>query len=270
MIPGEATREGEQLRSYEQLRRKDEAGCDVSSRPTNLFACGASSSLRLALITCVMGCGTPAARTPQNSPKPAAHAAEEASQDGSRCKHEGAPDLDVAESVGSGSLQHNIRRVYRVSGEGEARRRVLVCREVDTNLDGRKDLFRRYNDQGHPLEELADSNYDGVIDTWIRFDKGQVIQVEVDEAWDGQPDERRHYVRGKLTRIERDTDQNGATDVWEYYVAGRLDRIGVDLNHDGRVDRWSRDSLASREQQQGTDALSATSRAAADDEDLSE
>lgn len=191
-----------------------------------------------------VGCGAREGQGPEAASPRDAKAAARASQDGSRCEYEGRADREVAEAIGSGSLQPSIRRVYRVTGEGDQRRRVIACREVDTNLDGKKDVFRTYNDQGEALEEVADSNYDGVIDTWIRFDKGQIIQVEVDEAWDGQPDERRHYIRGKLTRIERDTNQDGDTDVWEYYVAGRLDRIGVDLNYDGRVDRWSRDGTA--------------------------
>lgn len=177
------------------------------------------------------------------APREASAKLQSGSWDGSRCEHEGRADREVSESVGVGALKSSIRRVYRVVGQGEQRRRVLICREVDTDLDGVKDLFRAYDDQGQAVEERADANYDGVIDTWVRYDKGRIFQVDVDDAWDGQPDERRYYTGGKLARIERDTNQDGNPDVWEIYVGGRLDRMGEDLNHDGRVDRWSRDAV---------------------------
>jgi hypothetical protein len=162
--------------------------------------------------------------------------------DGSRCDHEDRADREVSETAGMGAFGQSVRRVYRLVGQGNERRRILVCREVDTNLDGIKDLVRSYDLRGQPVEERADADYDGATDTWIRFKKGRVVQVEVDDAWDGAPDESRHYADGKLTRIERDTNGDGRPDIWEVYVKGRLDRMGVDIDYDGRVDRWSRDA----------------------------
>jgi len=152
-------------------------------------------------------------------------------------------DREVSESVGTGALQPSIRRVYRVIGEGDQRRRILICREVDTNLDGIKDLVRRYNDQGEAVEEQADSNYDGKLDTWIRFSKGRIAQVDVDLNGDDAPDETRYYVHGKLSRVQRDTNHDGKPDIWEIYAGGHLERMGVDVDHDGRVDRWNRDEV---------------------------
>jgi hypothetical protein len=167
--------------------------------------------------------------------------------DASRCEFKGRVDREVAESVGTGALQPSIRRVYRVVGEGEQRRRILICREVDTNLDGLKDLVRRYNDQGEVLEEQADSNYDGKLDTWIRFSKGRIAQVDVDLNGDDSPDETRYYVRGKLSRVQRDTNHDGKPDIWEIYAGGHLERMGVDVDHDGRVDRWNRDEASAHQ-----------------------
>jgi DNA-binding transcriptional MerR regulator len=164
--------------------------------------------------------------------------------DGARCEFRGRVDREVSESVGTGALQPSIRRVYRVVGEAEQRRRILVCREVDTNLDGTKDLVRRYNDQGEAVEEQADSNYDGKLDTWIRFSKGRIAQVDIDSNRDDSPDETRYYVHGKLSRVQRDTNHDGKPDIWEIYAAGHLERMGVDVDHDGRVDRWNRDEVA--------------------------
>ena len=167
--------------------------------------------------------------------------------DKSRCEFKGRVDREVAESVGTGALQPSIRRVYRVVGEGEQRRRILICREVDTNLDGTKDLVRRYSDQGEVIEEQADSNYDGKLDTWIRFSKGRIAQVDVDLNGDDSPDETRYYVRGKLSRVQRDTNHDGKPDIWEIYAGGHLERMGVDVDHDGRVDRWNRDEVSAHQ-----------------------
>jgi hypothetical protein len=167
--------------------------------------------------------------------------------DGSRCEFKGRVDREVSESVGTGALQPSIRRVYRVVGEGDQRRRILICREVDTNLDGIKDLVRRYNDQGEVIEEQADSNYDGKLDTWIRFSKGRIAQVDVDLNGDDSPDETRYYVRGKLSRVQRDTNHDGKPDIWEIYAGGHLERMGVDVDHDGRVDRWNRDEVSAHQ-----------------------
>lgn len=169
-----------------------------------------------------------------------------AKDDQSRCEYKGRLDREVAESVGTGAIRPSIRRVYRVVGEGEQRRRVLVCREVDTNLDGLKDIVRRYSDQGEAVEEQADSNYDGELDTWIRFSKGRIAQVEVDADGDGTRDEIRYYVQGKLSRLQRDTNKDGNPDIWEIYASGHLERMGVDVDFDGRVDRWNRDQVAVR------------------------
>lgn len=167
--------------------------------------------------------------------------------DGARCEYKGRVDREVSESAGTGALQPSIRRVYRVLGESDQRRRILICREVDTNLDGTKDLVRRYNDQGEAVEEQADSNYDGKLDTWIRFSKGRIAQVDIDSNQDDSPDETRYYVLGKLSRVQRDTNRDGKPDIWEIYASGHLERMGVDVDHDGRVDRWNRDGIAANQ-----------------------
>ena len=200
----------------------------------------------LSLLLGSAGCaGSRSARDP--SAASAGKRGEASGGDGARCEYKGRTDREVSESVGTGALQPSIRRVYRIIGEGEQRRRVLVCREVDTNLDGTKDLVRRYNDQGEASEEQADSNYDGKLDTWIRFAKGRIAQVDVDSNRDESPDETRYYVQGKLSRVQRDTNGDGRPDVWEIYAAGHLERMGVDVDHDGRVDRWNRDEVSVRE-----------------------
>jgi len=170
----------------------------------------------------------------------------DAGTDMSRCDFKGRTDREVSESSGPGTLYPNIRRVYTVVGEGDESRRVLICREVDTNLDGMKDVVRLYSDKGESLHENADTNYDGKIDTWITFAGGRIGRLEVDTDHNGQPDETHFYVRGRLSRIERDTNQNGKADIWEIYSQGHLQRMGLDIDHDGHVDRWDRDEVAAR------------------------
>lgn len=196
--------------------------------------------IAVALAAC--GCGTSNgdARDPTK-------ARGKAVADGARCEFKGMTDREAVEAVGTRAVQPSIRRVFRVVGEGEQRRRVLMCREVDTNLDGAKDLVRFYNDKGEPTEEQADSDYDGRFETTIRFAKGRIAQVVIDKDGDGAAEETRYYQQGRLSRVQRDTNHDGKPDVWEIYVAGRLARMGVDLDHDGRVDRWNRDQIARRE-----------------------
>lgn len=166
--------------------------------------------------------------------------------DASRCEYKGRADREVKETAGLGSVTPNIRRVFATIGEGDERRRVLLCREVDTNLDGVKDVVRTFNDKGESLRELADSDYDGKIDTWVTFAGGHIAKVEIDTDHDGNPDEFRFYVKGKLARIQRDTNHDGRPDVWEIYEDGSLRRMGYDIDYDGHVDRWDRDEVAER------------------------
>jgi len=162
------------------------------------------------------------------------------------CDVRGRAQREVRENASLGHVRPNIRRVYATLGEGEHKRRLLLCREVDTNLDGRPDVARTFHQNGDSLRELVDADYDGRIDTWLTFARGQVIRVERDVDGDGNPDEFRQQVRGKLARLQRDTNRDGRIDVWEVYDRGQLQRIGHDLDGDGRVDRWDRDAVVER------------------------
>lgn len=166
--------------------------------------------------------------------------------DKGQCEYEGRADREAVESAGPGAVSPNVRRVFGIAGEGEERRRILLCREIDTNLDGAKDVVRRYNERNEAVEEVADSNYDGKVDTWIRFANGRIAKVELDGNGDGQPDQVRYYIRGVLSRVQRDSNRDGKPDIWEIYADGRLERMGSDVDHDGHVDRWDRDEIARR------------------------
>jgi hypothetical protein len=164
--------------------------------------------------------------------------------DHSMCEWKGKTDREASEVAGPGSIQPNVRRVYQLVGTGEDRHKVLICREIDTNFDGIKDVVRHYNDKGESVAEEADANYDGKIDTWITFIKGRLAEVKLDNSptRDGKPHEWKYYNAGKLTRVVRDTNFDGKPDVWEIYRDGKLERMGVDVDGDEHVDRWDHDT----------------------------
>jgi len=166
--------------------------------------------------------------------------------DHSMCDWKNKPDLEVDETAGPGALKPNVRRVYKTFGEGDTRHKSIVCREIDTNLDGIKDVVRTFNAKGEAIHEEADRNYDGKLDVWVSFVDGRMSEEDIDSNFDGKVDTWKFYVDGELSRIKRDTNGDGKPDVWEIYVHGKLDRMGVDTEFDGHVDRWDRDVVAQR------------------------
>ena len=178
----------------------------------------------------------------------------------SRCEVDGRSDRVRVLSQALGAGQGSIQRVYATGAVQEDGRRVVRCREVDTNLDGVKDLVRTFTDEGEPLLEQADSNYDGKVDTWVTFARGKVAHLEVDKNGDGKPDEYRVYSQGVLTKVQRDSNHDGRLDTWEVYEQGRLNRIGTDRNGDEKVDRWYRDAELVRREQAEAEAEEAASR----------
>lgn len=206
----------------------------------------------------VTSCGLSASGQPADHPTTRLTAATK--NDESRCEFQGRLDREVAEAVGNGAQHASIRRVFAFALDGERSRGVLLCREVDTNHDGIKDVVRFYDDEGRKTRERADSDHNGKPDTWIRFAKGYVVRVELDLTGNGAIDETRFYLKGKLSRIQLDTNGDGKPDVWEMYSKGHLDRIGQDLNFDGRVNRWSRDEQADSEKSGTSEGLKRTDR----------
>lgn len=165
--------------------------------------------------------------------------------DQGRCGTEG-EDLEVSEYDTSGDDHADVRKVFRRFGKGRLTRLVMICREVDLNADGRKDLVRFYDDEGSPIREEADRDFDGTYDAVLYFDNGQIQREEVDASGNGRVDTKIFFENGKPLRSERDlagrsTDKTWRPDRWEYFEDERLVRIGTDLDGDGKVDRWDRD-----------------------------
>ena len=97
----------------------------------------------------------------------------------------------LARRSGPGALKPNVRRVYKIFGEGENRHKTLACREIDTNLDGIKDVVRTFNQKGEALHEEADRDYDGKVDVWLNFVDGRLAARR-----------RRHEQRRQARRLE--------------------------------------------------------------------
>ena len=71
--------------------------------------------------------------------------------------------------------------------DGESER---VSSEVDTDYDGKPNIFTYFRD-GVPVRKERDTNGDGRIDQWEKFDsEGKVVKRGADTDFDGSVDER--------------------------------------------------------------------------------
>jgi hypothetical protein len=212
--------------------------------------------LTLALAAC--GGGTPPPGTATAAPGGSKDPSHWPADDRSLCEGfahwKENPQLDVSETVGPGSFKPNIRRIYKLIGDRDDRHQVLMCREIDTNLDGIKDVVRTFNDKGEPVHEEADTNYDGKIDDWVNFADGRIAEEDLDTTLSaGRPNVWKFYIDGELSRIRRNTHcPSGKPDVWEIYYKNRLERVGNDATCDGHVDRWDRDTLLMAQEEAAT------------------
>jgi len=234
----------------------------------------------------------------QSTPRLAARQVEtmrngQSNQDHSRCDAT-RPGRTASEYDTDGDGVPDVRKVYQTVGEGSAVRAVLVCREVDLNHDGRKDVFRFYNDEGRTLREEEDHNFDGRIDVITYFDNGQVVRREMDTNGDGMVDMRVYYretassenartlgpesgtnrasARARDVRpfraereLQNDNNPEFRADYWEFYDAqGQVVRIGWDYDRDGRADRWDRVDRVAPVRQQAPGSAANTAPASAD------
>ena len=203
-------------------------------------------SMLFLLSLAALGCGTKDAK-PVTSPgaeQTEASSGDEVA-DGGRCKPDG-PGYEVSEYDTSGDNTPDVRKLFKVVGEGSLARLVLVCREADLNGDRRKDVVRLYDNEGVPTREEADRNFDGRIDEITEFTNGRIALREMDTTDNGMIDTKIFYENGQPVRAERDMASRSTTgqwrpDTWEYYADGRTVRIGTDVDGDGKVDRWDRD-----------------------------
>ena len=201
----------------------------------------------LAGLALLAGCGSEKTAEPVTSPGSLSSAPSSGGEvaDGGRCSTS-EPGYEVTEYDTTGDSTSDIRKLFKTVGEGSLAHLVLVCREADLNGNGQKDIVRFYTDQGRPMREEADRDFDGQIDEVTHFDKGRVTLQEIDSTGNGLIDTKTFYENGQPVRSERDVagrskGDQWRPDRWEYYVDGRTVRIGTDMDGDGKVDRWDRD-----------------------------
>jgi hypothetical protein len=208
----------------------------------------------LALIGCASKSADPVT-SPGSSQTETTSGGEKA--DAGRCMPNG-PGYEVTEYDTSGDDTPDVRKLFKIMGEGSLSRLVLVCREADLNGDRRKDVVRRYNDEGRPIREEVDRDFNGTIDEVTHFTNGRITLREVDTSGNGTIDTKIFYEAGLPVRAERDMEGRSSVttwqpDRWEYFSEGRMVRIGTDLDGDGKVDRWDRDEARLRQSALATD-----------------
>ncbi len=214
-----------------------------SARRVAVWACVSALALSVVAAGCGGGDESSARRRGRRRADGTATAG---GDDHGRCDTRG-EDREVSEYDTSGDSVPDVRRVFRRVGDPPITRLVLVCRESDLNGDGTKDVVRYYTDDGRPLREESDRNFDGRIDTTIIFQDGHIVRSEIDSDGDERVDTKIYYDDdGHPIRTERDmagrsTADHWAPDRWEYFENGRMVRAGSDLDGDGSVDRWDRD-----------------------------
>ena len=203
-------------------------------------------SLVLTLAFVAPGCGGDDDSSRRRSRRRGAAGATAGGDDHGRCDTSGS-DREISEYDTSGDSIPDVRRVFRRVGDPPITRLVLVCRESDLNGDGTKDVVRYYSDEGRPLREESDRDFDGVMDTTTIFQDGRVVRSDLDTNADGVIDAKVFFDDdGQPIRTERDIAGRSTTtewhpDRWEYFENGRMVRMGTDLDGDGSVDRWDRD-----------------------------
>jgi hypothetical protein len=233
-------------------------------RAVLIGAAGAAGVVLIALASCGGAPPTPAA--PGGSKDPGHWP----SDDGSLCERfvhwKNSAELEASITAGPGSFRPNIRRIFKTVGDRDNRHSVLLCREIDTNLDGLKDVVRTFNEKGEPLHEEADRNFDGKIDVWLNFADGRIQEEDVDTTYStARPNVWKFYLDGQLSRVRRNTHcASGAPDTWEIYYKDKLERVGSDSTCDGHVDRWDRDAqlLAAEEAAQEKAQTASNAKAA--------
>lgn len=212
----------------------------------------------LALVSVGMACNNTTQTNRRMVRRAVAHIESATSrEDRSRCDAN-RPGRTQSEYDTNGDGVPDVRRVYQVTGEDREAHSTLICREVDLNHDGTKDMFRFYNEEGRTLREEEDRNFDGRIDVISYFDRGEVVRREQDTNADGQVDMRVFYRNRQPYRAERELNSDSQpqfhADYWEYYdPQGHVTRIGWDYNHDERADQWDRIDRVTPAVPQGAD-----------------
>src|SRR5438093_3689036 len=100
----------------------------------------ATSALAVSVAALVACGGNPSPKESKVVPGGSKDPSKWPADDRTMCDWRNKPELEVSETAGPGAIKPNVRRVFKTFGEAESRHKTLVCREIDTNLDGIKDV----------------------------------------------------------------------------------------------------------------------------------
>jgi len=110
-------------------------------------------------------------------------------------------------------------------------------RMLDADQDGKPELVRYVDLQSkYVIHQEADTNFDGVTDSWTHYEWGAPTYRVLDSNDDGRPDAWEFYANGRATSREIDRDDDGVRDAFYRYENGQLVEERHDANNDGRVD----------------------------------
>ena len=107
---------------------------------------------------------------------------------------------------------------------------------VDQNEDGRADQWYEVT-EGRVAKMSLDRNYDERIDYGVEFDREErKLHEELDFDFDGRMDDFYFFERGELVRQEIDSNFDDRIDIWVFLQGPYIERYEMDRDFDGVVD----------------------------------
>jgi len=155
-------------------------------------------------------------------------------------------------SVGCGSSEATGPNGQPTSGKpvGDFRSTALsheACTEsgrvekFDATNDGKVDIVKVYDANGHEKCRFSDLDHDGKPDLFQFFDaQGQLRRREAFYTGSALPTVIEYFEAGKLSKRELDATNQGRIDTWETYdvTTGKIVKRERDSTGDGRIDQW--------------------------------
>lgn len=108
--------------------------------------------------------------------------------------------------------------------------------ESDRNLDGKVDLINLYDRKGLVDSSESDDNFDGTVETRIRYVQGNPKVWEVDTNADGFFDLVMHLTHGVLSSQDHVDASTGKILRTDHFTLGKLVSAHVDTDMDGKFD----------------------------------
>lgn len=117
-------------------------------------------------------------------------------------------------------------------------RKLKVTRlSLDADRDGTPEIVRYLDRKTKAwLRQEEDRNYDGRMDSFLRFEGKRLVERFLDNNDDGQLDIFEHYADGLMVSRSLDRDDDGVVDAYYDYEGKFLARERHDANNDSKID----------------------------------